>query len=100
MAMKKTKKAQSNEWVLFIGPAKKVVESPLTGNACHAIDFPTKDGLVTVNDLDMGEVYTVRLASLAKARVYRDVDESDFQFSWVMDEYNEDVMEAVIGYLV
>ena len=76
-----------------------VFESPVTGNACHVITFPNDDGHVLVNDLDMGETYKLTLSDVAESQCkrFRPVEVEDFQFSWVVDIYDEDLYNALFG---
>lgn len=75
--------------------ALKIFESPRTGNACHVISFPRSDGLVVVNDLDMGTLYPIDPKKIKRQEKIRDVEPEDFQFSWVIDCYNEELYELV-----
>lgn len=78
--------------------ARFVVESPVTGNACHMISEPAS-GLVWVSDLDSGEVYSVDFGMLCNCKVLRLVIGDDFGFSWcagsehLSDKVYEHVME-------
>ena len=85
----------SSKDVIFLKLASTIIESPKTGNACHVISFPFKNGEVVVNDLDMGVCYRVKHSSLSGMQIFRPVEPEDFQFSWVLDVYNEDLYRAV-----
>ena len=69
-----------------------VFESPVTGNACHVVSYPDDQGKVLINDLDMGEVYRLSTKLLSRCKV----EAEDFQFSWVIDAYDEDLYNEVM----
>lgn len=73
--------------------ASDVVKSPVTGNACHAITWPSNCGCCLVNDLDMGVTYYVKVHQLEIAEKFRSVEKQDFEFSWVIDKYDEELRD-------
>jgi hypothetical protein len=78
-----------------------IVQSPITDNACHMISWPDDEGMVYVNDLDMGEIQQVSFEDLKGMPMFRKVEGDDFGFSWVAgddrlsDELYEWVMEKI-----
>jgi hypothetical protein len=96
MARKATNKAQDRK--AFLKLAGKILRNPLTGNASHVISYPDEDERVRINDLDMGEIFTVSLKAMKrsdKVEKIRPVEPQDFQFSWVCCEYDEDLYEEL-----